>query len=87
MRSYTFYLYRDDGSLIGSSTREAESDEAAKALSLGLFESYPGCEELEIWETPRYVAQRRRRAADSLGLSRRRAASKSGPLQRSHAGR
>jgi hypothetical protein len=77
MRSYTFYLYKDDGSLIGSATREAESDEAARTFSLSLFESYPSCEELEIWETPRYVAQRRR-APDALGPSRRRFTSESG---------
>jgi hypothetical protein len=86
MRSYTFYLYKDDGSLIGSATREAESDEAARTLSLSLFDSYPGCEELEIWETPRYIAQRRRRAAGAVGLSRSRPALRSGP-DRPHAGR
>lgn len=82
MGTYTFYLYKDDGSLIGSMTREAETDEAARALSRGLFESYPACEELEIWESPRYVSQRRRRAADSLGLSRRKPAQRSRPVGR-----
>jgi hypothetical protein len=87
MRSYTFYLYKDDGGLIGSTTRDAESDAAARGFSLSLFESYPGCEELEIWETPRYVAQRRRRASDSVASSRRRSAAKSGPAVRQQPGR
>jgi hypothetical protein len=71
MRPYIFYLYKDDGSLIGTVTREAESDEAAQALSLELLGAHPGCEEMEIWEAPRYVAQRRRKAAGFLGLSPR----------------
>jgi hypothetical protein len=60
MRTYCFYLYGTDGALIAPATEQLDCDHAARDRSIEILETYPGCQEVEIWEHHRYIGQGRR---------------------------
>ena len=60
MKAYSFYLYGEDGALIGPANADLDSDQSAKTMAGAILGSYPGCHEIEIWERLRYVGQSRK---------------------------
>jgi hypothetical protein len=60
MKAYSFYLYGDDGALIGPASADLDCDQSARTLAGAILDGYPGCHEIEIWERLRYVGQSRK---------------------------
>jgi hypothetical protein len=67
---YTFYLYNDEGGLIEPVVADLASDKAARDHVLEILRRHPHCAEVEIWITPRYVGQGRRRPSDGKSRSK-----------------